>query len=437
MERAPGQAAFHHTLGYACRLQDRLDEAALHYRDALALDAGHVESLLGLGAVQAARGLFGEARQCYSRAIALRPDIAGAHYNLGRANEDAGDLAEAAKCYRRALSIDPAQPHAWLNLGSVIAGLGDAAGAVEAFRRALALRPDYAAAHNNLGTVLLGLGDLDGAIASFREAIRLQPAYAEAYHNLGSALRHQGQTDAAAAAFEQALLLDPAHESARFNLGAIRGENPPSPPPAVVRALFDDYATNFDTHLVDRLEYHVPERLAAEISALRGKDARLDVLDLGCGTGLLGAAIRHLANRMTGIDLSPRMLERASERGIYDRLVGEDLAPFLRAEPAAGYDLVAAADVFVYVGDLADVFAQAARILRSRGLFVFSVERHPAPAAQGYLLQPTGRYSHDEDYLRALAREHGFTVRTLAPERIRTQRKEPVPGLIAVLEKEG
>jgi predicted TPR repeat methyltransferase len=435
VELAPQRPEFHQALGQSCRSQDRLEDAAHHYATALALQADHFESLLGLGTVHALRGRFSEASECYRRATCVRPDAAVAHFNLGRAYEDSGELDKAARCYRQALSIDPALAPAWLNLGGVAAQLGDASSAISAFRRALELRPNYAAAHNNLGTMLQTDGDLDAAIASFREAIRLHPSYAEAYHNLGSALLHLRRDSEARYAFAQALRLDPAHVSARFNLGALSGENPLRPHPDVVRSLFDQYAPRFDAHLVDRLEYRVPEQLVSEISSLRGQSARLDVLDLGCGTGLVGAAIRPLANRVTGVDLSARMLARARSRECYDRLAVEDIVTFVHDEPADSYDVVAAADVFVYLGSLADVFAEIARLLRRGGLFAFSVEALTAQSAHGYQLQPTGRYAHSAEYLKALAQRHGLTFRHLAAASIRKQSGTPVPGWIAVLEK--
>ena len=204
---------------------------------------------------------------------------------------------------------------------------------------------------------------------------------------------------------------------------------------AVVRSLFDDYAPQFDLHLVDRLDYRIPERLAGEIAALRSPGPPLDVLDLGCGTGLFGAAVRPMASRITGVDLSPRMLEKARLRGGYDRLEPADILDFIRKEPPERYDLVAAADVFVYIGDLADVFGEVARVLRPRGLFAFSVEALAAPSADGYRLQPTGRYAHDASYLRDLARRHGLAVRVLSDTVIRTEHDTRVAGWIAVLEK--
>ena len=301
VELAPGRPEFHQTLGHAFRLQDRLDDAAHCYLTALRLDADHFESLMGLGTVHALRLRFTEARDCFGRAVEVRPGNAVAHFNLGRAYEDADELEDAAKCYRHALSIDPALAPAWLNLGGVSAQLGDFPDAKNSFRQALALRPRYAAAHNNLGTVLQAEGDLASAVTSFNSAIRIDPTYAEAYHNLGSALLHLGRIDEARDAFVKALDLDPGHVSARFNLSALCGDNPLRPDPEVIRSLFDQYASRFDEHLVDRLEYRVPEQFFTSVASLRGIDARLDVLDLGCGTGLVGVLMRTLANRLTGV----------------------------------------------------------------------------------------------------------------------------------------
>ncbi len=287
----------------------------MHYEDALRVDAGHVDSLAGLGAIQAQQGRLDEAKECYRRAIAMRPDAAALHYNLGRAHEDAGEPADAARCYRRALDLDPGQSHAWLNFGGVMAQLGDAAGAVDAVRRAIALRPDYAAAHNNLGTLLQGGGDA----------------------RRGAGLVSRGHSPAArvcrgaSKCGQRAAADEPARRSrgrargsiasrARPRWRALQPQRRPRREPATSAGRRRANALRRLCGSLRRasrrgLDYRIPERLAAGIATLRNAaDTRLDVLDLGCGTGLFGAAIDALARTLTGVDLSPRMLDKARER---------------------------------------------------------------------------------------------------------------------------
>ncbi len=165
-----------------------------------------------------------------------------------------------------------------------------------------------------------------------------------------------------------------------------------------------------------------------------------DVLDLGCGTGLVGVAIAPFARRLVGVDLSLKMLERARERKLYDRLEHRDLLSLMQLDPASSYDIIAAADVFVYVGKLDDVVREAARLLRVGGALVFSVEAIEATSeatdtapSHDYRLLASGRYAHSAEYLRKLARDNGFGKIDLSAADIRLERGAPVRGWLTLL----
>ncbi len=150
------------------------------------------------------------------------------------------------------------------------------------------------------------------------------------------------------------------------------------------------------------LGYDVPEQLAAALRKL-APAAQYDALDAGCGTGLCGPLLRPLCRTLSGVDLSAGMLARAERRGVYDALVCEELVGFLARHPGQ-FDLLVAADVLLYFGNLAPLFAAAATALRAGGLFGLSIERDlvegPSP---GYRVLPAGRFAHAPDYLRAVA----------------------------------
>jgi predicted TPR repeat methyltransferase len=206
--------------------------------------------------------------------------------------------------------------------------------------------------------------------------------------------------------------------------------------PGYVRALFDGYAGRFDGDLTGRLRYAVPELIEAALPGLLGVPAgRLDIIDLGCGTGLAGVALRPYARRLHGVDLSPRMLDRARARGIYDDLEAADLATALRAGGAAAWDLAVAADVLVYVGDLTPVFAAAAAALRPGGLLIASAEQAPDGdgAGDGVVLLPTRRYAHGAGHIRAAAAAAGLSVTALDPVTPRWESRQPLPGWLFVL----
>jgi predicted TPR repeat methyltransferase len=236
-------------------------------------------------------------------------------------------------------------------------------------------------------------------------------------------------------AFLRADALDRTGElGASLRLSTLGGPAPATAPPAYVRALFDQYAAGFDDHLVAGLTYRGPERL---IAAMECACATLDrafefnrAIDLGCGTGLMAAALKDHVRSIIGVDLSPRMIEVAKAAGFYDQLRIDDLEPFLATQPAASSDLMIAADVFVYVGDLDGIFAQCARVIEPGGVFAFTVQR--ADGA-GWALGHDMRFFHSEDYLRTLAASHGFSTVEMEDLSSRKDAGVDVPGLVAVL----
>jgi predicted TPR repeat methyltransferase len=219
----------------------------------------------------------------------------------------------------------------------------------------------------------------------------------------------------------------PGYATASFMLNVFeRGPVPERMPDAEVKASFDAYAPEFDRH-IRSLDYRAPE-LIAEVLARRlpAAAARLDVLDGGCGTGLVAPLLRGYARHLTGVDLSPAMLERARRTGLYDRLVEGELGAFLAAHPQA-FDLCVLADVLVYFGDLHAIVAAAAGALKTAGLIAFSLEKSDRPGSH---LHPTGRYSQHPEHVRAALAAAGFVAIERGEADIRVEGSAPVVGLI-------
>jgi predicted TPR repeat methyltransferase len=202
-----------------------------------------------------------------------------------------------------------------------------------------------------------------------------------------------------------------------------------------VRRLFDQYAARYDAALTERLAYRGPILLreaVERVARAAGRPLRFGaMLDLGCGTGLAGAAFRAVVDRLVGVDLSPAMIDRAAAKGLYDRLVTSNIVDALAAEAvaSAAYHLVVAADVFVYVNDLAPIIGGIARVLAADGLVAFTVETHDG---DGVKLLPTLRYAHSESYLRAALRDAGIAVADLVKAPVRHEKGVPVDSLIVV-----
>ncbi len=283
----------------------------------------------------------------------------------------------------------------------------------------------------NLAAALAADGDLAAAAEVLEQALALAPGWAAGWLTLGDWRQRQGEHDAAVAAYAGAAALDPGHRlGADLRLVALGAAPTPEAMPAdYVSTLFDDYAPRFDRALVERLGYDAPERLAASLGTL-GERRFAHALDLGCGTGLMGAAIRSRVDRLTGFDLSQGMLKRAAARGVYDRLAAGDVVALMEIEPENGFDLVLAADLVPYIGALAPLFAGVARVLAAGGAFAFSAERHDG---EGFVLGETLRYRHAPILVAQAAEAAGLSVLGIEPVSLRRERGVPVPGLIALL----
>ena len=301
---------------------------------------------------------------------------------------------------------------------------GDPDAAVALLTPALALYPDL---HLDLGNALLAANRAGEALDCFDAAITLRPRDPAAYRGLGQACLALGNTAGALAAFRQALAILPYDTYAAHMVASLSGETTKGAS-AYVANLFDDHAEDFDQHLTQVLHYSIP----AEIAGLLAPYAPQSLLDLGCGTGLVGDALRLPI--MDGVDIAPQMIRLARERNLYRHLaVGDLVATLDESSLLAGpYDLVTAADVFVYLGHLESIFERIAPRLAPDGLFAFSVELSDTTPVN---LRPSGRFAHAPRYISGLAQDFGFTTLAARDTPIRHERSQPIPGQLYLLQR--
>lgn len=341
----------------------------------------------------------------------------------------ADDLAGAGKALEQVVAADPAHAAAHYQLGNVRRDQGDHAAAERHFARALELAPGHAEAHNNLGVLQEVSGRSAEAVASYRRAVRAKPALTQAYLNLGRLLMVLGRRDEAAQCYRDGVSFSDKPSVFAHLLAALDGRDTAAAPPDYVRATFDGFAHEFDERLIGVFDYHVPEAIGRSVRGVRPFAPRsADVLDLGCGTGLSGAQLADISKRLVGVDVSGAMLHEAHARGCYQELAEAEILGWLRAAAAEQFDVIVAADVFVYIGDLGPIFAEAGRVLRPGGLLAFSIETcHEAD----FHLQDSGRYAQSAAYIERLAKQHGFGVSLRADQPIR----KPIVGLLYVLSR--
>ncbi len=381
------------------------------------------EELLRRGVARHREGRVEEAESLYRRALKLRPDHPDAENLLAVCALQRQDAAAALAHSARALAAAPEHPLFLSNHGAALALAGRLAEAVEVLTRTLAANPTDVTSLRNLGQALTAGGQSEAALGPLREAARLAPQAAEVWLALAHAAREAGAAEEAREAAGR--VKGPLAEHARFLLAGLGAAPlPDRAPAAYVRELFDAFAPRFDAELEGALGYRTP----AELVALLAPGPRARVLDLGCGTGLSGLALRPFAARLEGLDLSPRMLEAARLRGVYDALHEADLLAFL-PKRAGAFDLIAAADVLNYLGDLAPALAALRGALKPGGEALFSLEAGEAEVALGEGL----RFRHSPAHVARLAEAAGFAVVRQEAATLRREKGAEVAGALFLL----
>ena len=287
-------------------------------------------------------------------------------------------------------------------------------------------------------------GDAQACVEILDQTLAEAYHFTAAWHLYGLAQEALGRNEEAATAWRQCLALDPNdHFGARLDLariGAMSAEDATSE--NFSGTLFDTYAERFDSHLTHALHYNAPALLKTALARIcdnAGRPFRFDTVhDLGCGTGLMGEVVRGEAGFLAGCDVSPRMIERARAKTrsdgqpLYDKLAVAGLTAFLSSRPDTSADLVVAADVFVYLGELGPAFAQSARVLKRGGLFAFTVQSHEG---EGVVVGADRRFAHAEGWLLGRLKEAGLRPLLMEPASTRQDRGVAVPGLLVVAER--
>jgi predicted TPR repeat methyltransferase len=417
---------------YSAHRKGKLSEAEKGYREILKIKPDWGQALTALGKVFLDQDRPEKAKSVFEKAAGLNPPDLSACYNLGRLKQLENDHHGAMVIYKAMLDLQPNIGIVWNNLGVAYRETGKPDDAIASFRAAVKFAPEMAEAWNNLGVAQDEADLTEEALNSYRKAIEIQPDYASPHLNLGISLQKSRQFTEAEAHYSKVLKVQPDNETALFMLQSIRGdETPDAAPVEHVRNIFDQCAENFEKILVDGLEYKTPDLLFHLVRPYLTEE--MTILDLGCGTGLGAQLYRPFAKSLTGVDVSEKMLEKASEKKIYNELGVFDI---LRdwVFPAK-FDLIYSSDVFVYFGNLDTILKSASSYLANGGLIAFSVERL-TDSKSGYQLFPSGRYAHSQSYVQECLGRHGLKIAELRETDIRNQSGNPVRGFLIVAGKE-
>lgn len=403
LKHDPDNADAHHLLGVIAHQMGNTSIGIERVKKSLSINPIQASALNNLGNMLVDADRLDEAIDTYQRAIDLNPEYLQAHHNLGNALSVSGKIVESAACYVRVLQFSPADDESRLSLGSCLEMLGQF---IEAERE-------------------------------FRTVLENDPKSIRALKRLGTTLRKSGRLEEAKDVYQQWLDLSPENPIAQHLLAACSSENVPERASAeYVKSAFDIHSEEFESCLTE-LNYRVPELLGEMVKQQFGDQPRgnLMVADLGCGTGLCARWLRDYAKRLHGVDLSPRMLDKAAEKKLYDNLIEAELTAFLD-NCGDEYDLLVAADTLVYVGAIESTLAAAHGALRDDGILLFSLEKLGEDVeGPGYRMEPSGRYTHRSDYVRRWLEQVGFKVQQFVEADLREDGGARVSGYLVLAQR--
>lgn len=407
--------------------------AELDFITALKLKPNYIEAMYNLALSLKKQDKKQDALACLLAILEYEPRHSRSRFLLGKWLLIEGQGDEAEKHFKQLLNL---QPHDPVLISSIIKCYLDQSCFKQAkpyCQKFIGFYPRAFDMYYNLGVIAAHEGHFEEAISYYQSALTIYPEYFPALNNLAILYLKQQNTAAASHYLKEALKQQPDNISLKYTLSALSGNfDYEGAPQDYIRDLFDQYADHFDQHLCEALDYCVPLKLKLLIEKhFLIPEKQWVILDLGCGTGLCGQFVKAWAGRLIGIDLSPRMLNMAKQKKLYDELMISENLDYLR-DKTDQFDLIIAGDVLVYQGNLQPLFFSSYRALKQDGLLAFSTEAY---LGHGFLMQSTGRFSHSLGYIKELASSTGYRIVDEAIDMTRLQGNEPLAGYYFILQK--
>ncbi len=457
--------AAYNNLGLIYYQQQNFSLAKKAYENAITLSPDFIDALINAAILEAHLGELNSSQEKLERAYKLNPNNLKVVSQLAQVYLSLGEYKKALIFFDEKLKALPEDADTYYDIGLCLLKTEEYSDAIKSFEMAITLHSKASDIQHNLATAYLYSKDPEKALNYYFRQIEIQPMF-ESYYNIGVLLMNKNRSKEAITYLEHAASLDPDYFPTHINLGALylkhqnlpkaithyqmaarlkpedaeirhilaalqKDKTPDAAPKEYLQHLFDQYSTFYETHLTKHLKYQVPNKIYTQIYEETGlENAELQILDLGCGTGLCGQLFRKMAKKLIGIDISEKMLKIAKEKEIYDELAVLDVTAALDQYP--NNDLILSADVFTYIGNLSIIFEKAFKALKKEGLFVFSVEK---TFAEPYELQHSIRYAHSKKYLEELIEKNHFMVIRFDNLVLRKQHNKEVEGYLVLLKK--
>lgn len=440
LKLSPDYAQAHHNLATVYADQTNYNEALYHYRAAIHAEPDFAAAHFNLGLLLLKNNQFDAAKKQFNNVLVLNPGNINAEFYLGILNLEANEINQAEIHFQNVLLADNNHIQAITNLGVIALKREQGQLAVDYFTKALLIDNNYTEARNNLAATFMHYDRFENALMHYDVLLKQDPQNSEYLYNSGVAQMALGHLTEAIAYFETLLNEESNHFAALNNLAAIYirlddreqaknllnralaakpddaasrhmlnaltqktlvAENSPE----YAMNLFNNYALYYDQHMQGLLQYSLPQHIARVLHKFHVLHVE-NTLDLGCGTGLTGLILREISDVLIGVDISAKMLNQAKAKNIYNQLVEKELITFLQHDKQR-YDLVVAADVFPYLGELDSFFAALKLNLQPQAYFLFTIE---ISKTEPWLLQPTARFSHNPNYIRELCNQYELEI---------------------------
>jgi predicted TPR repeat methyltransferase len=379
-------------------------------------------------------GKLEEALLAYDKLLAFIPDSPQLHFNCGLAWFGLKVFSKAESHYAKAVANAPKDPDIHYNRGLNFRRLLRFTDAAKSFKDACKTGDTTVDTLYNLALCYQDSEDYHEAARIYESILSQAPSHQSSLNNFAYMCHKSGDIQQAESLYGQLLKLNPEHLAAQHMLRSLTGVTPDNVPLEYVESVFDNYADDFEHSLVENLQYQTPIALYELYCEHFHGVLQTICLDLGCGTGLAGKHFRKCCGELIGMDISQNMLDIAGEKNIYATLVKDDIINFLQTNTQK-CDLIVAADVFTYMGDLETVFNACCTVIQKSGLLLFSVEEAENNSNKKFKLKQTGRFGHSAKYIETLCKQTGWTIIDHKVSNLRQEKGEWVRGHLFILQQ--
>ena len=366
---------------------------------------------------------FEEALKKVNNLLKIKPNNADLHNNKGIILRALKKYNDALKCYKDAIIIDKNNPIYFNNRGNLYWDMGEEKLADKDYNKSLDINPKYYDALINLIKLRQYQELHEEAENLCLKALEINKNNNMAFKLLGISQINQKKIDLGIKNLKisQKIKFD---RSIEHQIDILKGKEVDTTPMEFIENTFDHYANKFDHHLINILNYSVPNFIEKELNLIDKKIKFENVIDLGCGTGLCGKFLKNKSSNLIGIDISPRILEKADKKNIYDKLICSNFIDYLK-KTSSQFDLFVAADVFIYTGEISETFDLIKKRATKESYFIFSTET----LNQGnYKLQESGRFSHSENYIKQKSIENSMILISKKDIKVRKEKNKWING---------